>query len=178
VQWNSTTATFSLPAGTLFSDGTYRATRRAGSVSNAAGNPLAADAWVDFFVLAGDANRSRSVDLSDFSTLAANFNASGKAYSQGNFNYDARGAVELNDFSILAANFNKSIPASASVAAVVARPAAASSTTSVLSRFSSLGESYPLAVGLTWMGGAPGASGATDLLDCGFTALIIASIPA
>jgi hypothetical protein len=37
---------------------------------------LGARVSVDFFVLAGDTNRDRKVDLTDFTILAANFNKS------------------------------------------------------------------------------------------------------
>jgi hypothetical protein len=51
----------------------------------------------------------RKIDLTDFTTLAANFNGTNKTFSQADFSYD--GKVDLTDFTILAANFNKSMPA-------------------------------------------------------------------
>ena len=58
----------------------------------------------------GDANLDRKVDLTDFTFLAANFNAAGSPpWSGGNFNYDS--IVELTDFTFLASNFNKSLSA-------------------------------------------------------------------
>jgi hypothetical protein len=56
----------------------------------------------------GDANLDGTVNLDDFNRLAANFNTSGKNWSQGNFNYDPAGLVGLDDFNLLAANFNLS----------------------------------------------------------------------
>ena len=68
--------TFVLPSGVL-SDGNYRATLPAGSVNDAAGNPLAADYTFDFFVLAGDANHDRVVDVRDLGILAQHYGQSG-----------------------------------------------------------------------------------------------------
>jgi hypothetical protein len=59
-------------------------------------------------VLAGDANRDRSVNLADFAALAANFNAPG-SLAQGDLNYS--GVTETGDFSILASRLNTTLPA-------------------------------------------------------------------
>jgi len=104
-------------------DGNYRLTLAAGSVSDAAGNPLAADFTFDFFAFGADANRDRAVDLTDFATLAANFNKEGRTFSQGDFSYD--GKVDLTDFTVLAANFNAKLPAPTSTTMAVARATAA-----------------------------------------------------
>jgi hypothetical protein len=48
-----------------------------------------------------------SVDLTDFTTLAANFNGSSKTWSLGDFSGD--GSVDLTDFTILAAHFNQNV---------------------------------------------------------------------
>ena len=104
------TATFSFsnyPGGQL-PDGNYRATIPAGAVADAAGNPMAAFT-LDFFVLAGDVNRDRTVNGSDFSLLATNFGKSGQTYADGDVTGD--GNVNGSDFSVLAANFGKSLPA-------------------------------------------------------------------
>jgi hypothetical protein len=115
------TATFSFssyPGGQL-PDGNYRATIPAGAVSDAAGNPMAAFT-LDFFVLASDLNRDRTVNGTDFSLLATNFGKSGRTYADGDVTGD--GTVNGSDFSILAANFGKSLPAPAMAAtAAVAR---------------------------------------------------------
>ena len=97
-----------LPGNTL-ADGNYRATLPAGSVRDAAGNAMANDATLDFFVLAGDFNRDRSVNLGDFTTLSNNFGQGGRTYSQGDANYD--GQVNLADFTILSNRFGRSLPA-------------------------------------------------------------------
>lgn len=57
------------------------------------------------YTIAGDGNLDRSVNISDFSTLAANFNSTPRRWSFGDFNFDQ--VVNISDFSILAANFNQ-----------------------------------------------------------------------
>jgi GH25 family lysozyme M1 (1,4-beta-N-acetylmuramidase) len=98
---DTNTVSFAMPPLT---DGNYRAVLAAAGVADLAGNHPAADGTLDFFVLAGDANHDRTVDLTDFTVLAANFNATGKTWSQGDFNYD--GTIDLTDFTILASRFN------------------------------------------------------------------------
>ncbi|MBC7784627.1 MAG: hypothetical protein H7144_12385 [Burkholderiales bacterium] len=56
--------------------------------------------------LPGDANLSLTTDLTDFSILAAHFNATGQTWFAGDFNAD--GVAGISDFSILASNFNTS----------------------------------------------------------------------
>ncbi|MDW8262903.1 MAG: Ig-like domain-containing protein [Phycisphaerales bacterium] len=93
--------------GGIVPDGNYRITLTP-LVTDVAGNPLAGNNIVDFFVLTGDANRDRSVDLGDFGILASRFNQPG-TFSQGDFNYS--GEADLADFALLATNFNTSLPA-------------------------------------------------------------------
>ncbi len=66
-------------------------------------------ATLDFFVLAGDANRDRQVSILDFAVLRSNFGSSDATFSQGDFNYD--GQVSILDFAILRVNFGQSLPA-------------------------------------------------------------------
>jgi hypothetical protein len=109
VTYNAATRTATWQFPELLPDGNYRATLAPGRVNDLAGNPLAADCSFAFFVLAGDANRDRTVDTLDFNALAANFGGSNKTFSQGDFNYD--GVVDTLDFNSLAANFGKSLAA-------------------------------------------------------------------
>jgi N-acetylneuraminic acid mutarotase len=105
-------ATFTLT--TPLPDGNCRATLLAGGVTDAAGNALAANVPIDFFVLAGDANRDRQVNLADFNILAANFGQGPRTFSQGDFNYDT--VVNLDDFNVLASRFGAAVaPATAAV---------------------------------------------------------------
>ena len=92
----------------LLPDGNYRATIPAGAVADAAGNPLAAGATLDFFVLAGDFNRDRRVNLADFTILANNFGQTGRTFGQGDATYDGR--VNLSDFTVLANRFGAVLP--------------------------------------------------------------------
>ena len=92
--------------GTL-PNGNYRATVAAGSFADANGNRSTQDFTHAFFILAGDANRDRKVDLADFVILRNNFGQPGSVFSQGDFNYD--GNVDLSDFVILRNNFGQSV---------------------------------------------------------------------
>jgi hypothetical protein len=56
--------------------------------------------------IGGDANLDDTVNLNDFNILAANFGATGAAWTSGDFTNDA--LVNLNDFNVLAANFGMS----------------------------------------------------------------------
>jgi len=67
------------------------------------------DAVLVRHTLYGDGDLSGTVDLTDFTFLAANFNGSGKNWLQGDYNYD--GTVNLTDFTFLASNFNKTVAA-------------------------------------------------------------------
>ena len=123
----STLATFTFASP--FADGRYTATLAAGSVTNAAGAPLAADYQANFLFLTGDANNDGTVNLSDFNVLASNFGQSPRNFAQGDFNYD--GQVNLQDFNLLAARFGTSVapaastapPGSASVTNMLKQPA-------------------------------------------------------
>jgi hypothetical protein len=93
----------------ILPDGNYQAAITPSGVTDVAGNPLQnSNTLLDFFVLAGDANRDRVVNLSDFNILAANFGQSGRNYSHGDLNYDS--IVNLQDFNILASRFGTTLP--------------------------------------------------------------------
>jgi predicted outer membrane repeat protein len=90
-------------------DGNYKATLPAGNVLDTNGGPIiTTDLKFDFFVLAGDANRDRKVDINDLSILASNWNGSGKVFSQGDFNYD--GKVDAKDLGILSTHWQQALP--------------------------------------------------------------------
>ena len=86
--------------------GDYIATLARLGVTDLAGNLLPADATVSFFVLPGDADRSRSVDFSDLLALAQHYGAAGN-FAQGDFNYN--GSVGFDDLLILAQNYGTSL---------------------------------------------------------------------
>jgi len=113
----NTIATFTFPgyANSILPDGNYQSVVT--GQQDVAGNAMAVDpsAPYSFFVLAGDADRSKTVDTIDFNLLAANFSQSGQNFSQGDFSYD--GTVDTIDFNLLAANFSKALAAPAAAAA-------------------------------------------------------------
>ena len=78
-------------------DGSYTATLPADAVDG-----LAGDVVVDFYVLAGDANRDLAVTIADFAVVRANFGGPG-GFTQGDFDYD--GTVTIADFALLRGNF-------------------------------------------------------------------------
>jgi GH43 family beta-xylosidase len=85
------------------------------------------------YTVDGDANLDRTVDLTDFTFLATNFNGTNKSWSQGDFNYD--GTVDLTDFTILASRFNQTLPADDPTTAAVlaaAPPASPFATTKLV----------------------------------------------
>jgi fibronectin-binding autotransporter adhesin len=88
------------------------------------GQLLDSGALVVAYTLAGDANLDSTVDLTDFTFLASNFNRTVNGWWQGDFNYD--GKVDLTDFTLLAANFNQTLVAGGgspgSVGATVPEP--------------------------------------------------------
>jgi hypothetical protein len=92
-------------------DGNYRATLPAGSFSDSTGHPSAADFSVDFYMLAGDANRDRIVDTGDFNILTSQFGVtagSPRTFQQGDFNFS--GYVDSSDFNILTGQYGKRLP--------------------------------------------------------------------
>jgi hypothetical protein len=113
------TATWQLPAS--LADGNYRATLSAAAVADAQGRHLdgnsdgvAGDDYaLDFFHLAGDANRDRVVNFLDLLALAKNYNGTGKTWADGDFTGD--GAVNFADLLALAKNYNKSVPVAGDV---------------------------------------------------------------
>lgn len=80
----------------------------AGAVSDLSNN-LNLAAGGQFDVLAGDANRDGAVDFADLLIVAQNFGATGRSFSQGNFDYDAPGRVDFADLLIAAQNFGGSL---------------------------------------------------------------------
>ena len=77
------TATFTFAS--ILSDGNYRATLPAASVSDLSGNTLAADFSFDFFTLGGDANHDRTVNVGDLGILATNWQSHRQDLQPGRF---------------------------------------------------------------------------------------------
>ena len=86
-----------------------KASAVAGGTTSPGGTPLATSSNVDFAVLAGDANRDRTVDFDDLLILSQNYTQTGKTFSQGNFDYSADGLVGFDDLLILAQRYGTSL---------------------------------------------------------------------
>jgi Bacterial Ig-like domain len=108
VATNTATLSFAGFPSMPLADGNYRNTIASGSVTDLAGNALGASTF-DYFVLAGDADRNRTVNFNDLLVLAQNYNQTGKTFSQGNFDYSADGLVGFNDLLLLAQRYNQSV---------------------------------------------------------------------
>jgi rhamnogalacturonan endolyase len=111
---------------TPLSDGNYRATLPAGSALTTLGDGLPAARTLDYFVLAGDANRDRSVNFDDLLILASNYNTAGRTFSQGDFDYT--GTVNFDDLLILASRYNGSLAGAPAAIGAPPPPAALGST--------------------------------------------------
>ncbi len=72
------------------------------------------------YTLSGDANLDKTVNLDDFTRLAAGFGVS-TIWSGGDFNYN--GSVTLDDFTALAANFGRTLAADLPRGSAVPEPA-------------------------------------------------------
>lgn len=93
------------------------------SVTDAAGNPMAAKYTSDFFVLKGDVDRNRSVGFSDLVTVAQHYGQSGQTYDSGDL--DGNGSVGFSDLVAIAQNYGKTLAAPPGAAATPAPLSAA-----------------------------------------------------
>jgi rhamnogalacturonan endolyase len=123
------TATFSF-AGIL-PDGNYEAILPAGRVADLASNWSAASYSMDLFVLGGDANHDRIVDITDLYILASNWHGTAKVFSQGDFNYDTK--VDAKDLGILSTHWQAALPAPAPTPPLTLHPTAPRRTPRVIS---------------------------------------------
>ncbi len=114
----SNVATMTFPNGAL-PDGNYQAILQPG-YSDSFGNGGSASISVDFFALAGDANRDRVVNFDDLLILAQNYGTSGRRFSQGNFDYSSDGLVGFDDLLLLAQRYGRALFSTASIAAAPA----------------------------------------------------------
>lgn len=102
--------------GTL-ANGNYAATLLSSGVTDASGTPLdgngdgvAGDNFtLSFFVLTGDINRDRKVDILDLGILSTHWQQSGQNYSTGDLNGD--GVVDIVDLGLLSTNWQQTVPA-------------------------------------------------------------------
>src|SRR5205823_5589370 len=116
ISFSGNTATVTFPGLTngVLDDGNYHLSIAASGVSDTMGSPLINDVSLDFFVLAADANRDRTVNILDFNILATNYNQTPRTFSQGDFNYDS--TVNVLDFNILASRYGTNLPPAAGAA--------------------------------------------------------------
>ena len=91
-------------------DGRFELRIADGAVTDRAGNVLPPQAVFSFNHLTGDADNDADVDFRDLVTLAQNYNAGGRTFSQGNFDYSADGRVDFQDLVLLAQKYNTSLP--------------------------------------------------------------------
>lgn len=121
LNYSSPTGRFTV-AGML-NDGNYRAILPGASVNDPAGLNLGEDVTFDFFVLIGDTNHDRTVDVTDLGNMASNYGAStGATWTSGDTNYD--GQVDVSDLGNLASNYGVTL-AQAATALPEAMPEAA-----------------------------------------------------
>lgn len=102
--YTNATNIWSITLSGIYPDGNYRVVLNAAGITRA-GGPMFANHIFDFFILAGDANRDRTVDVRDLYILSTNWLASGKTFFQGDFNYD--GITNASDLTLLARNWNR-----------------------------------------------------------------------
>ncbi|MEM9771665.1 MAG: Ig-like domain-containing protein [Cyanobacteria bacterium P01_D01_bin.73] len=94
---------------TPLADGNYRVVFDTAGLTDAAGNTVSPVAPLDFFVLAGDLDRDRDVDLTDAALLERNFGRiDNPLFSEGDIDYD--GDVDLTDAALLERKFGTSLP--------------------------------------------------------------------
>jgi hypothetical protein len=95
-------------------DGNYRLTIAAGALPG-----LTTPLTYDFFILAGDVNRDRSVDFLDLAAMAQHYNTTGgMTWADGDFNGD--GNVDFLDLARMAQRYNTALPAPVAGAAAPA----------------------------------------------------------
>jgi hypothetical protein len=113
--------------GTYISNGDYRFTLPAASVSDINGNALVSPyqlSGTTIFFYGGDANRDRKIDVADLGILASNWLLPGFNFSQGNFDYSADGMVGVGDLGILASQWQQVLAGPDAATGAPARKAA------------------------------------------------------
>jgi hypothetical protein len=99
------TFTFTRLSGGLLGDGDYTATVAAAGIADPYGNALAGETELSFFVLAGDANRDRRIDVMDLGIVASNWGKTGLTFGDGDFDYS--GVVNVFDLGALATSWQQ-----------------------------------------------------------------------
>jgi rhamnogalacturonan endolyase len=131
VNYDSATHTAAFSFAGILPDGNYEAILPAGRVADLASNWSAASYSMELFVLGGDANHDRIVDISDLYILASNWHETAKVFSQGDFNYDTK--VDAKDLGILSTHWQTALPAPAPASPLAQHPTAPRRTARVIS---------------------------------------------
>jgi extracellular elastinolytic metalloproteinase len=126
VIWDGATNTARFHADVMLPDGNYTAQLintgiRDGSLNRLDGDSdlvAGGDYSAGFYVLAGDANRDRKVDVGDLGILASNWQQSPRTFEQGDFDYS--GTVDVNDLGILATKWQSDLLGPAAFAGLTA----------------------------------------------------------
>jgi hypothetical protein len=105
--WDASTNRATFAFSGLLPDGEYRALLSADAVTHAEGAAVEGVEPLDFFVLRGDADRDRTVEIDDLGVLASNWQQSPRTFSDGDFNYDD--VVDITDLGILATNWQQTL---------------------------------------------------------------------
>lgn len=103
----SQAARFFVPAD--LPNGNYQAMLAAGKAADSHNIATRSASSLDFFALAGDTNRDRSVDFGDLTALAAAYGTTSANWAQGDFNGD--GTVNFFDLTTLSAAYGSTLPA-------------------------------------------------------------------
>jgi hypothetical protein len=121
----SRTVHFTFPgySNGVLPDANYEA-KILGGLVDLFGNHMNTSAPFDFFMLMGDTNHDRHVNVADLADLAGNFGAtSGATWASGDFDYN--GNVNVADLADLAGNFGQSLGSIGAADTAAAIPAGA-----------------------------------------------------
>ena len=104
--FNPTSNTATLVLTNQMPNGDYRLTVNASDIANSTGIPASgAPITLEWYVLAGDVNRDRTVNFDDLLLIAQNYGQTNKTFTGGNVNYSSDGLVGFDDLLLLAQNY-------------------------------------------------------------------------
>ncbi len=113
----STTAGSGVPLSSLVANlngwtlQSARAIDNQGDIVGVGTNPSGAAETFLLTLMPGDANLDGQVDINDLTIVLANYNQTGRTWSQGEFT--GSGTVDINDLTIVLANYNHTVSESA-----------------------------------------------------------------
>lgn len=97
-----------LALGKFEADGQWRLSIAPGSIESFTGQPMTTSYAFEFFYLAGDYNRDRSVDAADF-TIWRDARGTTDLRANGDRDGDSAESIDFADFLVLSRNFGKSL---------------------------------------------------------------------